>query len=326
MVASWYKIWYHTTQVIFILLFVGFSVVVPLDCIVQASDSSNDAVNTFIVVGAAVVLVVFGISISFARVLIFRRSLQDIPKKYIPVTAQDMRHKPSREYVIEKMKRAGELAEKFKVPKEPVLHAGMEPKDSDMFPEHLKYAEIVKFISDRFRFDGALLLNFVTESDLSTTFKTALYKLFENEKHPYKQYLDEFISLYEKFRFSGQDIERNDFVKFLRLYKYLADLSNNLDLTRIESVPSQFLHVPTEDYDTDARSRTDSEFSAPYLRPYPSDAFMHNTTPASHVGSRSSNFSYDIDESAEPPESVEDQQRYHDMLTRVDTYNTVIHR
>ncbi|CDO96174.1 unnamed protein product [Kluyveromyces dobzhanskii CBS 2104] len=237
-----------------------------------------------------------------------------------------MRHKPSREYVIENMKKAGELSEKFKIPKENVLHAGMEPQDSDMFPGFLKYAEIVKYISDRFRFDGALLTNFVTEADLRTTYREALHQFFERAKRPYLDQLEEFIGLYEKFRFSGQDIGRDDFIKFLKLYKYLADLTNSFDLKKVESVSSQYLHVNADDYDTDARSKTDSELSTAYLRPYPSDNFMHNTAATSQMGSRSSNISYNMDESAEPPESLEDYQRYHDVLTRADTYNTVIHK
>lgn len=328
MVTSWYRIWYRTTQAIFVLLFAGFSVVIPLDCIVQASDSKNTAVNTFIIVGAIVVFVVFVISISIARILIFKRSLQDIPKRYIPITTQDMPHRESREYVTENMNKVAKLSELFQKPARPVFHAGMEPMGTDEFPGLLKYSEIVKFIADSFRFDGAILGAATIDSTPRLTFADGLKRHFENEKRPYKKYLDELIALYDCFRFSGEDIDRTKFIKFLNLYSILYDLSTTFDNRIMESSSSPFLKVTTDDeydYDTDNRSQSESEMSDGYLRPYPSDNFIRHTLSSSHMGFRNE-LNSDPDEAEEPPESIDDYNRYHDMLSKVESYNTVIHR
>lgn len=325
MVKSWYRIWYRTTQTIFVLLFISFSIVIPIDCAEQATSSNNNAINTFIVVGAAVALVIFVISISIARILIFRRALQDIPKAYIPVTTRDMPHKDSREYVIKTMKRAGELTEKFKVPKEPVLHAGMEPNESDLFPPNLKYHDVLKFISDRFRFDGALLTTFTNDKDLSITFRKALVSLSEKENKSEWKHLNHLLQLYDKFRFSGEPIERDEFIKFITLYSYICDLSNSLRPLRTDERVSRFLHDKSE-YDSNSFSRRGSDMSIGYLRPYPSNGVMPTTTRQSHLGVPSSNINYYFDESDEPSENLEDYQRYHSILTRTDTFDTVIHR
>lgn len=110
-----------------ILLLVGFSAVLPIDSIAQASVSDNNALNTFIVVGAIVVFFVICIVIVIGR-LIYRKScLVDIPRRYLPVTAADLPHQESREYVLQNMNRSRELCLYFKKPKDPVIHDGLEP-------------------------------------------------------------------------------------------------------------------------------------------------------------------------------------------------------
>lgn len=327
MVSIWYRIWYRTTLAIFILLSVGFSVVIPLDCIIQASSSSNNALNTFIVVGAIVAFVVFLASISTARFLIFKRALQDVPKRYIPTTEEDMPHKRSREHVVNSMKKAAELSELFKKPKEPVFHAGLEPKESEQFPAYFRYADPVKYIADRFRFDGAFLGNFITESSLGETIGASISKGFEKEERPYKPYLNEYISLYEKFRFSDKDIERDELVRFMKLYAILSDFVVTSD--RSPMTNHKFLRVSTDedyDYDPDTRSHSESEVSISSKKHQNLNTNLKNSSVVSRLTSLQTGLNFTPDESEEPPQSHDEYQRYHELLHRVESYNTVVHR
>ncbi|KAK5779264.1 Dlt1p PWA37_004130 [Arxiozyma heterogenica] len=122
------RIWlYRSCFFSSILLLVGFSAVLPIDSIAQASVSDNNALNTFIVVGAIVVFFIICIVIVIGR-LIYRKScLIDIPRRYLPVTSADLPHKESREYILQNMNRSKELGIYFKKPKDPVIHDGLEP-------------------------------------------------------------------------------------------------------------------------------------------------------------------------------------------------------
>ena len=110
-----------------VLLLFGFSSVLPIDAIAQASVSINNALNTFIVVGAIVVFFIICVVIIIGR-LIYRKScLIDIPRRYLPVTSADLPHQESREYILQNMNRSRELGLYFKKPKDPVIHDGLEP-------------------------------------------------------------------------------------------------------------------------------------------------------------------------------------------------------
>lgn len=104
------KSWlYKASLFVSLILLIGFSVVLPIDSIAQASKSENNAFNTFIVVGALVVFGVFCIFIIIGRMLFHKSCLKDIPRRYIPITPADLPHRSSREAVLQNMERSKEL-------------------------------------------------------------------------------------------------------------------------------------------------------------------------------------------------------------------------
>lgn len=141
------------------IFLIGFSIVLPVDSIAQAAQSSNNAFNTFIVVGALVAFAVVSIAIIVARILFYRSCVQDIPRRYLPITPNDLPHRGSRKMIIENMEKTKELSVLFKRPKEPVIHPGLEPPErcddphiEKLFPDYLNYRSCIKNLSDRLKY------------------------------------------------------------------------------------------------------------------------------------------------------------------------------
>ncbi|CAR23436.1 Dlt1p [Lachancea thermotolerans CBS 6340] len=210
-------IWlYRTSLVVLVLFFVGFSVVVPIDAMAQASRSTNDALNTFIVVGAFVAFGVLSIIIAVGRVLVQRSCLQDIPKGYLPITPEDMPHQPSRSMILEQMDRSHKLAVLLKKPKEPVTHDGLARPDSDDhgLPPLLNYEDSIKIITSRLKYQGVFSNLVKLDSDTGDTFATIARSMSAQNKLSSSE-AAEYIKLYEAIRFSGKEITKEQFLQFM---------------------------------------------------------------------------------------------------------------
>lgn len=237
------KIWlYRGSMVIAILFLIGFSIVLPIDCIAQASQSSNNALNTFIVVGA---LVAFGIvctTIVVARILFHKSCIQDIPRRYIPIAPGDLPHRGSRKLIIKNMDKSKELSILFKKPKDPVIHAGLEPpvrcdspETEKLFPEYLNYKVCIKSLADRLKYQGVFLNNMDVDMKLDDTFADVVRNQFIKDVNNKVQLenASRFIELYENVRFSGEEVTREQFTEFVSLAIYFVDIS----LTRDKKLP-----------------------------------------------------------------------------------------
>ncbi|EDO17091.1 hypothetical protein Kpol_1025p10 [Vanderwaltozyma polyspora DSM 70294] len=227
---------------------VCFAAVLPIDSIAQASQSSNNALNTFIVVGALVIFAVVCIILIVGRSLYFKSCLQDVPRRYIPSTAIDLPHRGSRELVTQGVEASKQLSTMFIKPKDPVIHPGVEPPErcddpniDKVFPEYLNYHSCIKNIADRFKYKGVFMSVDKNKLDIDSTFSDIVREkyIISNENVAVKQNAERLIELYEVLRFSGNPITREQFVYFVELCIYLVEhsLTHHIeeDLTKFPS-------------------------------------------------------------------------------------------
>lgn len=228
--------------VIAILFLIGFSVVLPIDSIAQASQSTNNALNTFIVVGALVAFGVVCVIIVVVRLLFYKSCIQDIPRRYLPIAPGDLPHRGSRKMILDNMEKSKELSIVFKRPKDPVIHAGLEPplrcdsaNQEKIFPEYLNYQSCIKSLADRLKYQGIFLNNTYVDMKLDDTFSDVVRNQFTKDVNDETQLRNaqKFIEVYETVRFSGADVTRAQFMEFVSLAIYFVDIS----LTRDKKVP-----------------------------------------------------------------------------------------
>lgn len=224
---------YRAALVISLLFLVGFAAVLPIDSIAQASESDNNALNTFIVVGALVLFTLFGITILVGRYINHRSCLRDIPRRYLPLTPEDLPHKGSRELLLQNMERSKELGALFKKPKKYIIHPGLEPPNQPgmseadrLFPELLNYDSCVKTVSNRLKYQGLFLTMTGLDIGLNDTFSDILSRQFvkNNTNRLQVEKAKKLIDIYEAVRYSGKEITRDQFERFVELLVYFADL------------------------------------------------------------------------------------------------------
>lgn len=255
------------------LFLIGFSIVLPIDCIAQAAQSSNNALNTFIVVGALVAFGVACIAIVVGRIIFYKSCRRHIPRRYIPVSSADLPHRASRKMVLENMERSKDLSALFERPKDPVIHAGLEPparcdstENEKVFPEYLNYQSCIKSLADRLRYQGVFLNNMELDLKLDETFSDVVRNQFmkDSDNDTLIKNAQRFIDLYETVRFSGQEVTRDQFVEFVSLAIYLVDVSMTMDKKMHGQKLGSRLQVPRnsedETWENDF-SRIPSEYS-----------------------------------------------------------------
>lgn len=336
----------------------------------QASKSQNDALNTFIVVGAFVVFGVLCITITVGRIFVQRSCMQDIPKRYIPLVSEDMPHKGSRNLILKQMSRSQKLNNLFQKPKDHVIHDGVAPPiyahdvdgevdTTEVLPAYLNYEESIKIITSRLKYQGVFTNIMTLDLERDDTFAEIVHSLFGNNKKCGEE-IEEYIDLYETIRFSGKEISQEQFLRFMDLSLYFVDiiLTTNNDNKKVASgyrrksnhathlsVSSSLENgqnskltispVNTDDYfDTDSASQSDSDTTE--------RSNMHEEAPtemnrlrkvntsetvarrvASNCGLQGP-FNYDLDESQEPPESQKDFNRCRNILSKMESYKSVV--
>lgn len=254
-----WRSWLYRGSLVFAMLFLfGFSIVLPIDCIAQAAQSANTALNTFIVVGALVAFGVVCIIIVVGRVIFYKSCMRYIPRRYIPLSSADLPHASSRKMILENMDRSKDLSSLFKRPKDPVIHAGLEPplrcdslKEDKYFPEYLNYQSCIKSLADRLRYQGIFLNNMELDMRLDDTFSDAVRNQFMTDTDDKLQLenAQRFIDIYETVRFSGQEVTRTQFVDFVSLAIYLVDVSMTMDKKVHARRSSSRLQLHTKDDD-----------------------------------------------------------------------------
>lgn len=162
--------------------------------------------------------------------------MKDIPKYYIPLTPNDLPHRPSRQLVLEKLEKTKKLNTIFKTPNEPIIHPGLEPPIrcddpslEKLFPEYLNYSVCIKNIADRLKYQGIFFNQVDSNIELQDTITDLIEQKFiinsTNDEEIEKA--TQFIKLYDFVRFSGQEIQRTQFIEFVQLCIYFVDLTAN---------------------------------------------------------------------------------------------------
>lgn len=238
---------YRSSFALLIFLLISFSAVMPIDSIAQASESENNAFNTFIVVGALVVFVLLCITILVGRVIYNRSCLLDIPRRYLPVTPADLPHEESREFILESMERSKDLNVLFNIPIYPVIHPGLEPPERSastnaekIFPSYLDYKSAMKTISKKFKYTGTFLSLPDVGVNIDDTITDFVYSTYVKDNLENVEQINnakKFIQIYEHCIFSGEDVTREQFLEFVQLCIYFTD-NNNISWSDVDELGS----------------------------------------------------------------------------------------
>ncbi|AGO13359.1 AaceriAFR219Cp [[Ashbya] aceris (nom. inval.)] len=232
----------NTFSTVLILLLIAFSLILPIDVIRRVAQLPHDILNTAIIVGAVVTLLITFMSLGFGRLLVHRSCMQDIPKRYVPITERDLPNPRIRTEIYQKLDRCKQLAHEFSTPETRVVHPGLEPPahadycGDGMLPPLLDYQACVKIIADRFKFQGILLNKYMLQPKLGMTFAEQLRRAISENDCVDRKQLEEFITLYETIRYSGHPVTRETFVRFMELCLLLVDFS--LLTQRVDTPPS----------------------------------------------------------------------------------------
>lgn len=235
--------WFLTVFALLLLLLflLGFSIVLPLDAIVQATQSDNDGFNTFIVVGAIAAFGVCVVSLFIGNIYRHRTLMKGVPKRYLPITPGDLPHNGSRNLVVDNMSRSKELSALFKKPKGPVTHPGLEPPArcdypgiQKLLPEYLNYKICIKSVTDRLKYYGLFLNNANDDVAIAHTFTDIVKAQFivRNTNQFEIRRATMFMELYEILRFSGEEITRDQFLEFAENCIFFSDLLSTKDITK----------------------------------------------------------------------------------------------
>lgn len=229
------RLWcYRLTFFFFMLFFIGFCAVVPIDAISKASQSSNYALNTFVVVGALVLFGVFSAFITTTRIFILRSSLGDIPKRYVPLDVDDLPHACIK-MIEANFDKCEHIRKRALVAPSSVKHAGLSSPDSDVLPPLLRYEDTIRAIGMKLKWDNTSVMNnLAVPKNLS--FREIVAFLEENKDVSNTRACREYVELYEELRYSGKLITEEKFVRFMELsLEFIKDINeNNSDMPDID--------------------------------------------------------------------------------------------
>lgn len=206
---------YQFSLVFFVVVFIGLVVITPVDTILQ-SQSSGQFWNVIITVAAYCLTVVIAIILYILRLIKTRRSLADIPRRYIP-RPDDI--SPGSASLIE-----SELSRCERIVKETmpstvngsVSHAGFLPPEIATESFEGPYEEVVDAMVTFFsRKAVALHSSFGRPRGMAIREYLLLlqsYGIFEEHDAPL---IEEFLRMYEYARFSGKPLHKAQFNNFV---------------------------------------------------------------------------------------------------------------
>lgn len=236
---------YSFSLLILILVTLGFVAVTPIDVIAKTSQKSLSGIKMFIVIIVCVVFIVFAIFIYLLRIFQARIHMNDIPGRSLYVLGDgDLPNHCCRE--IEKVisentatsVRAGPL-----YTSEVINHPGMSPPsyiqkrnvsatgEGTLLPPNSCYEDLIRSLSDRFKFDGKLFSDLDISRNLSM--REIICHLVEMFlKEPFIDRLRmpnimRLLDLYEKFRFGPDLIVEKELVEFMHLFYDLSQVIQN---------------------------------------------------------------------------------------------------
>lgn len=221
---------YSGSYFIFLIILLALSSAMPIDIIIQSSQTTSRlAINTLIIIGACALFVIISLTLYFTRLLIIRSHVQDIPKPYIPITSSDVPPNVA-SYIHDELERCQDVV-KLSGPKDDIVHKGMYHYHIDsnvnnpVLPDNVIYENVVREIGEDIKYrryinlDDHSFIPVTTKETLRQTLET-LYRANSsicNQKD--MDNLHSFLRLYQNFRFSGDPISYNDFIIFIGLWK-----------------------------------------------------------------------------------------------------------
>lgn len=219
---------YRSTLVFFVVFFVGFCAVIPIDSISQASQSSNYALNTFVVVGALVAFGITGIVISVTRIYMRRSALQDIPKYYIPLDEGDVPLSCHR-MLVDNFKKCEAIRDLGSKTPASLKHPGLSSPLSEFLPPLLPFDDVIRGMGDKLKYTHT---TFTIDVKIPSNYNFRESIAFlESEGIASNSKLNkEYVELYEFMRFSNTLINEDHFIKFMELSIEFAKISrHNID-------------------------------------------------------------------------------------------------
>lgn len=326
---------YRSSLIFFIAFFAGFCAVVPIDSIVQASQSSNYALNTFVVVGALVLFGVTGIVLTTTRIYMQRSALQDIPKRYVPLDDGDL-PKECDVMIKENFANCEKIRSKALNTdddgEEVIKHPGLSGPKSELLPPSLAFDEVVRAVGDKLKWGGALMGS-DTRVPPNSSFREIVAYLEEHLIATDYKLNKEYVELYEVLRFSGDLISEENFIKFMTLSIEFVKITrlNMADESQLERIRRQYSESEAS---LNAPGLNGSEFYSKLSLP---GALLSRSANHTNNGSTTASISQvdtnwltnsrptlQLNELQEPSQSEQEYQRYHDMLRRVGTGQTVL--
>ncbi|KAH3688517.1 hypothetical protein WICPIJ_000507 [Wickerhamomyces pijperi] len=215
--SSIFQIWsYRTSFIIVLIIFLAFCAIIPIDSILQVSKSStNLALNTFVVIGALVLFGVFTAFLMSTRIYMERSSLQDIPKKYIPLEPGDLPNK-SLQIIDSNLKDCYTVVNTINAKAVlNVKHPGLSAPDSKYLPPLLSFEDVIKALTLKFKWDDAFFPDLDIPKNLS--FREIVGYLETQLVSTNSALNREFVDLYEELRYSGRPVTEEEFIRFMIL-------------------------------------------------------------------------------------------------------------
>ncbi|CAH6722894.1 putative defect at low temperature protein 1 [[Candida] jaroonii] len=221
---------YSVSLFILVSILMALIAVTPIDVIVQTASASFSGIKLFIVIVVCVLFLIISFTLYFSRIYQHRVAMNDIPNHsmYVPqehdLPKRIYHHIDEKnQYCKEVQEMAGPLTNDITI-----NYPGMQPPEyiqarnvgsGNLLPPSLHYDEVIRSFTDKF----TILENF--ESSLKTpkhfTFREMVLSIAQDLRINRKAGAEElpnfslFLSLYEKFKFSGKLIEENEMVDFM---------------------------------------------------------------------------------------------------------------
>lgn len=211
------NLFYKFSLVFFVIVFIGLVVITPVDTILQ-SQSSGQFWNVIITVVAYCLTVVIAIVLYILRLIKTRKSLADIPRRYIP--RSDDVDQGSSKLIESELSRCERIVDNTKpsAVNANISHAGFLPPEfvSDAFDG--PYDEVIEamtaFLSRKAK---SLHQSFDRPRGMAIREYLILlqtYGIFDDNDY---DLIQEFVRMYEYARFSGRPLHQNQFSAYIEV-------------------------------------------------------------------------------------------------------------
>lgn len=211
---------YRSSFVILVLVFGGLLVVTPIDTILQ-SQRSGQFWNVIIIV-VAHVLTVLAVAILYTiRLVISRRSLADIPRRYIP-RPEDISIE-SAKIIQSELSRCEDIVQKT-LPMEKISHPGLMNPTLSNGNVNAPYEDVIETVNSFLELKSKTLHSSFGRP-IGMPVREYVLLLLSYGAIDSPETVNKFITLYERLRFSGKPIQEKDFNDYMECsFKLLLNI------------------------------------------------------------------------------------------------------